>query len=90
MYQATVQPAPADTDAEINRNAYNAAFDELGLMWVWDNDTHHRLLAIADERERLRLYIETQQAHLLKAYEADFLINAIHSVKQRRYASRCI
>jgi hypothetical protein len=69
---------------EADRHAYNAAFDELGLMWFWDSETHRRLQADADEREGIRTYLLTQQAHLLKAYDADFLVNAIHTTKQRR------
>jgi hypothetical protein len=29
--------------AEIDRNAYNAAFYELGLRWHWDIDTYNEL-----------------------------------------------
>jgi hypothetical protein len=87
MYQAARRQRPADHEAETHRNAYNAAFTDLGLTWFWDTDTHNRLQANADERERIRIYLETQQAHLLKAYDADFLVNAIHTTKQRRYES---
>ena len=87
MQQSANKPTSADRETEIHRNAYNAAFNELGLTWFWDSDTHHRLQANADERTRIRVYLETQQSHLLKAYDADFLVNAIHTTKQRRYAS---
>lgn len=89
MHKAAIKQNPADQETEIHRNAFNAAFNELGLTWFWDSATHHRLQANADERERIRVYLETQQAHLLKAYDADFLVNAIHTTKQRRYESMC-
>ena len=87
MQTTANQQLPAAHEAELHRNAFNAAFDELGLTWFWDSATHHRLQANADERERIRIYLETQHAHLLKAYDADFLVNAIHDAKKRRMES---
>lgn len=83
MLNAALENAAADPAAEIHRNAYNAAFSELGLPWHWDAKTHSTLQANAKERERVRAYLETRQAHLLKAYDADFLIDAIQTTKAR-------
>ena len=68
------------------RNAYNAAFHDLGLRWHWDSATYDRLLhASPDAGERVRVYLQTAQAHLLKAYDADFLVSAIETkARQRR------
>lgn len=85
MLNTTLDQRPADHAGEIERNAYNVAFTELGLPWYWDIGTHRDLQANAEERERVRIYLETQQTHLLKAYEADFLINAIQTTKARCY-----
>ena len=30
---------------DVERNAYNAAFYELGLRWHWDSDTYDQLLS---------------------------------------------
>jgi hypothetical protein len=84
MQKAATRQHPTNHEAEIQRNAYNAAFNELGLGWYWDSDTHHRLQSSTDERERIRVYLQAQHAHLLKAYDADFLVNAIHATKQRQ------
>jgi hypothetical protein len=67
------------TDA--HRHAYNAAFDELGLNWHWDAATYAWIQAHG--RDGLRTYLEREHAHLLCAYEADFLVNAIESAKAR-------
>lgn len=83
MLNATRENYAADQAGEIHRNAYNVAFSELGLPWHWDVKTHRTLQANAKERERVRAYLETQQAHLLKAYDADFLIDAIQTTKAR-------
>ena len=74
--------APVD---DTDLDAYNAAFNELGLPWYWDASTHRQLHAHGGERKGacVRVYLETQQSHLLKAYDADFLINAIQSAKTR-------
>ncbi|SPE19932.1 hypothetical protein SBBP1_1070005 [Burkholderiales bacterium] len=74
---------PAADRVEFDRNAFNAAFSELGLCWHWDEQTYAELQAIAAEGDRLRRYLETQQRHLLKAYDADFLIDAIRETKTR-------
>jgi len=85
------RPLECTTDAEIDRSAYNAAFYELGLRWHWDGDTYERLATEPCERTRLRGYLEGAQAHLLRAYDADFLADAILTAKQRcrRSLSQC-
>ena len=70
-----------DAADESHRQAYNAAFEELGLSWHWDPITYACLPARG--RDGLRAYLQKEQAHLLRAYEADFLINAIETAKAR-------
>lgn len=77
MFQSPFQGSAADNDAEIDRNACNAAFHALGLRWCWDADTYRALQTHATERERLLAYLQSAQPHLLRAYDADFLIDAI-------------
>ena len=50
---------------------YLLAFEELGLDWHWDG------------KEPVRAYIEREHPHLLRVYDADFLVNAIESTRQR-------
>jgi hypothetical protein len=71
------------TAPEIDRHAYNAAFYELGLRWCWDEDTWRDLAAIGCEDSRIKTYLQKQQPHLLRAYDADFLVAAIKSAKAR-------
>lgn len=75
------------TDARIDLSAYNAAFYELGLRWHWDDATYEQLCSVACERTRVRHYLEQAQPHLLRAYDADFLADAILQAKQRRQAA---
>jgi hypothetical protein len=74
-----------DHESEFHRNAYNAAFYELGLKWHWDTETYQALLPQENEKKRIRFYLEQHHAHLLKVYEADFLVEAIESTKKRCY-----
>jgi hypothetical protein len=85
MFKTALDHYPAEDAADLHRNAYNAAFYELGLSWYWDANTGDDLATIAGGQRRLQHYLETCQAHLLKVYEADFLIEAIQAAKARCY-----
>ena len=84
MY-ATAATAIATNDAadDLHRNAYNAAFYELGLGWHWDAGTFDGLKPLACEVERIKTYMEAHQSHLLRAYEPQFLSSAIETTKSR-------
>ena len=74
--------------AELERNAYNAAFYELGFRWHWDSATYDELAhRSANEADRIRHYLSARQPHLLKAYDADFLVELIRQ-KQAQHRSR--
>ena len=70
-------------------NAYNAAFYELGLRWHWDSATYEALLSLGgDGPARVRHYLQSQQPHLLRAYDADFLVAMIeHKAVAHRAAA---
>lgn len=78
-----LEQCPIRDAIECHLAAYNAAFYELGLSWHWDSDTFHALQSLSCERDRIKSYLEAQQPHLLKVYDADFLINAIQTTKAR-------
>lgn len=73
-----------DDEGEAHRHAYNAAFEKLGLAWHWDAATF-TLLGVQG-RDGVRSYLETEQPHLLRAYDADFLVEAIETAKANCYA----
>lgn len=77
------------SDTNADRNAYNAAFHELGLSCVWDADLYASAASGVDDRTGLRNYLAQHQAHLLCAHDADFLIEAILSTKARCHAQLC-
>lgn len=76
------------SEEAIHCDAFNAAFYELGLRWHWDMPTYRRLQPDADGmKDRIRDYLEREHTHILKAYNAEFLIDAILEQKTRN-ASR--
>ena len=83
MFAVHEQDIRDNADTEAHRQAYNAAFEELGLSWHWDPVTYACLPAQGPDG--LRAYLEKEHAHLLRAYEADFLVNAIETAKRRCY-----
>ena len=74
----------AEQHDEAQRLAYNAAFDELGLSWSWDAETFARLPGGA--RQRVQAYLEREHPHLLRAYDADFLAEAVENTKDRCFS----
>ncbi|HYS64769.1 MAG TPA: hypothetical protein VEN30_13320 [Paraburkholderia sp.] len=74
-----------DAEVEAQLCAYNTAFDELGLRFRWDVRTLASLSVIDGEQARITAYIEAHHAHLLRAYSAEFLSQAILEKKNARY-----
>lgn len=84
MAQGTHATQP-DLPLEEQRDAYNAAFDDLGLNWQWDAAT---FAGLPDHgRDGLREYLQAQHPHLLRAYDAEFLVEAIEAAKARHCAT---
>lgn len=77
--------APIDAASEAHRHAYNAAFLELDLNWHWDAATFAGVQRYG--RAGVRSWLETEQAHLLRAYSADFLVDLIETAKARQHAA---
>jgi len=87
MSNSTETNSSFDT-LEAERNAYNVAFCELGLAWHWDAQTYAELRAASQQKCHVRSYLEAQQPHLLRAYDAEFLVDAIET--KRRQFSRAM
>ncbi|SAL74743.1 HAD family hydrolase [Caballeronia telluris] len=66
-----------DRETQAQLCAYNNAFEELDLMFRWDADTYRSLAAVESDYGRIANYIESHCPHLLTAYSADFLCQAI-------------
>jgi hypothetical protein len=79
-----IRPA---TDEDEDCAAFNVVFDELGFDWRLEPRLYSALSSIADERERLCAYVREHQPHLLKAYDLQFLCDAILDMKRRHCAA---
>ncbi|CAN7646653.1 hypothetical protein LJR034_005070 [Caballeronia sp. LjRoot34] len=80
--QATIADA---RELQTQLCAYNSAFEELDLMFRWDVETLRSLAHAASDQARIAQYIELHCPHLLKAYSAEFLCEAIVSRKNAYY-----
>jgi HAD superfamily hydrolase (TIGR01509 family) len=74
----------ADTE-ELHRQAFNAAFRNMGYDWNWGSGEYRALLEISGGKERIRHYISTLDLPPAKARAADECIPLIHREKTRIY-----
>lgn len=73
----------ADTE-DGHRRAYNQAFAEFALDWIWDVELYGRLLRVAGGKERMRYFLTDFHRGGLPA-EADLLIPRVYARKTEIY-----
>ncbi|MEO0407021.1 MAG: HAD family hydrolase [Cyanobacteria bacterium P01_A01_bin.135] len=84
----------ADTERDGHRIAFNEAFADLGLDWVWPDELYGDLLVVAGGKERLRHFIKAYQpeippALVPKSKEAlTAFIRKLHLLKNTYYKAR--
>jgi HAD superfamily hydrolase (TIGR01509 family) len=74
----------ADTE-ETHRQAFNAAFIELGLWWDWSPPLYADLLKVSGGKERLRHYIGTLRVPPAERGRLLAIVPALHETKTRIY-----
>ena len=77
----------ADTERDGHRQAFNAAFSEFGLDWVWDVPTYGKLLAVTGGKERMRHYVDSLRPDYVKTKDLDDLVVLLHRAKTRHYTA---
>ncbi|QNI73447.1 HAD-IA family hydrolase [Synechococcus sp. NOUM97013] len=70
----------AETELQGHRLAYNRAFKEFGLDWIWDEDLYTDLLTIPGGRQRMQSYSERLGQRL-----NDASLDRLRVIKQRHY-----
>ncbi len=75
----------ADTERDGHRLAFNEAFREFGVGWVWDAATYGKLLAVTGGKERIRHYVDIWHPDFVKPKDFDDLIVQMHAAKTRYY-----
>lgn len=75
----------ADTERDGHRIAFNAAFAESGLGWVWDVERYGLLLAVTGGKERIRRFMDEEGVELDPAMDLDAFVAGLHKAKTRHY-----
>lgn len=77
----------ADTETA-HRDAFNAAFGEVGLDWFWDESLYAGLLDVAGGKERLQYYWKLVDPEEARGSMVKQTIDAVHAIKTRHYEAR--
>ena len=75
----------ADNEQDGHRVAFNLAFADAGLDWLWDEQTYDRLLQVFGGKERIRYYIDDFLEDFDLPADLDAFIRRIHRRKTERY-----
>ncbi|WP_227817820.1 HAD family hydrolase [Nitrogeniibacter aestuarii] len=75
----------ADTERDGHRPAFNMAFAEAGLDWVWDEALYGQLLAVTGGKERIRYYLDAFNTTFEKPDDFDAFVKGLHEAKTRFY-----
>ena len=75
----------ADTERDGHRPAFNCAFREVGLSWVWDETIYGELLKVTGGKERIRHYAERLDPACAARPDFDALVQMLHRTKTRHY-----
>jgi HAD superfamily hydrolase (TIGR01509 family) len=70
--------------SDIQRRAFNMAFEAAGLNWSWDMETYRDLLNINGGQNRIRAYRDANPEY---ANVTDEMIISLHADKTRHYAA---
>jgi HAD superfamily hydrolase (TIGR01509 family) len=77
----------ADTERDGHRVAFNRAFVEAGLDWVWDVPLYGDLLAVTGGKERIRHYVERYRPDYHPPADFDALVARLHTEKTRHFTA---
>ena len=75
----------ADTERDGHRPAFNMAFAEAGLDWVWDEALYGKLLAVTGGKERIRYYLDAFNPSFDKPADVNAFVKRLHDAKTRFY-----
>lgn len=75
----------ADTERDGHRVAFNQAFADAGLDWVWDVELYGKLLSVTGGKERIRYYLDTFNTEFVRPNNFDDFVAGLHKSKTRFY-----
>src|SRR5258708_30724589 len=76
----------AETERDGHLEAFNQAFEALGLPWRWSEQRYGELLAVAGGRERLLHDMQSQRLVPTLPKERQALAERVHRLKNELYA----
>lgn len=77
----------ADTETA-HRDAFNAAFADVGLDWFWSESLYAGLLDVAGGKERILYYWKLVDPEEAGGREVRATIDRVHAIKTRHYKAR--
>lgn len=77
----------ADTERDGHRVAFNQAFAEAGLDWVWDEDLYAELLQVTGGKERMHHYAQNYHQDLAASKPFAEMVPRLHALKTRHYTA---
>jgi HAD superfamily hydrolase (TIGR01509 family) len=77
----------AETERDGHRVAFNLAFKEHGLDWVWDDGLYKKLLAITGGKERILYFLSDFKRGFSYEDDLDLLIKELHRLKTKHYVA---
>lgn len=75
----------ADTERDGHRIAFNKAFKEFDLDWVWDESLYGTLLSVTGGKERMAYYLKEFNKKYPVDDDTPEMIKAIHKAKTQHY-----
>lgn len=74
----------ANTERDGHLVAFNLAFKELGLDWVWSNELYHKLLDVTGGQLRIKHYVNNYLPEF-KTDDLDAFALSLHQLKTKIY-----
>jgi HAD superfamily hydrolase (TIGR01509 family) len=74
----------ANTERDGHLVAFNLAFEELGLDWVWSNELYHELLDVTGGQLRIKHYLKNHKPEFTHD-DLDNFVASIHKLKTKIY-----
>lgn len=75
----------ADTERDGHREAFNRAFADAGLDWVWSVELYGKLLTVTGGKERIKYYLDTFNTAFDKPENLDEFVAGLHAAKTEHY-----
>jgi len=75
----------SDTERDGHRVAFNAAFDEAGLDWEWDEELYAELLDVTGGKERITHFVGLHRPEFALRPDFHERVVELHRAKTRHY-----